>query len=229
MDTYEHVTYVTLLSHCLKMSIKIFGCYICPCRSYWKSRVRWSSWDGVPLAWWKSNWTPPEINLLRTGTLEGIESQRKPVRSYPTPFSETFWLIFTSILVQCTRMSKKSHFKMNFSVRHIIPGTFQNLKNLEYLYMDSNRIQRIEPSTFYGLNKLKYLGLSKNYLKALDKVSHFRKQLAGIYAWAIDGACQWNARTDLRIEIHKIGCFCACNLFSIHHNRKTPKTETTDF
>ena len=60
---------------------------------------------------------------------------------------------------------------MNFSVRHIIPGTFQNLKNLEYLYMDSNRIQRIEPSTFYGLNKLKYLGLSKNYLKTLDKVS----------------------------------------------------------
>ena len=78
--------------------------------------------------------------------------------------------------------TKKSHLKMNFSVRHIIPGTFQNLKNLEYLYMDSNRIQRIEPSTFYGLNKLKYLGLSKNYLKALDKVSHFRKQLAGIYA-----------------------------------------------
>ena len=89
------------------MSIKIFGCYICPCRSYWKSRVRWSSWDGVPLAWWKSNWTPPQINLLRTGTLEGIESQRKPVRSYPITFSETFWLIFTSILVQCTRMSKK--------------------------------------------------------------------------------------------------------------------------
>ena len=72
---------------------------------------------------------------------------------------------------------------MNFSVRHIIPGTFQNLKNLEYLYMDSNRIQRIEPSTFYGLNKLKYLGLSKNYLKTLDKVSQFRNA-HGMFQWA---------------------------------------------
>ena len=75
---------------------------------------------------------------------------------------------------------------MNFSVRHIIPGTFQNLKNLEYLYMDSNRIQRIEPSTFYGLNKLKYLGLSKNYLKTLDKVSQFEmttESSSGLILW----------------------------------------------
>ena len=100
MDTCGYVTYVTLLSHCFKLSIKIFGCYICPCRSHWKSRVRWSSWDGVLVAWWKSNWTPPEINLLRTGTLEGIESQRKPVRSYPIHFSETFWLTFTSKIVE---------------------------------------------------------------------------------------------------------------------------------
>ena len=121
----------------------------------------------------------------------------------PNPFLRDILTHFhVHCLVQCTRMSKNSHFKMNFSVRHIIPGTFQNLKNLEYLYMDSNRIQRIEPSTFYGLNKLKYLGLSKNYLKTLDKVSHFLNRLAGIYAWTIDGASQRNARTDFRTEIH---------------------------
>ena len=67
----------------------------------------------------------------------------------------------------------KGWFKHCFSIRTIIPGTFQNLKNLEYLYMDSNRVQHIAPSTFYGLNKLKYLGLSKNYLKTLDKVISF--------------------------------------------------------
>ena len=134
-------------------NLQIFGCYFRTSGSNWEPRFRWSAWDGVPLVGWKSHWLTTKVNFLWIGALEGVELERQSV-------SRRNNLKFVS----------KTH-RVYCSIRTIIPGTFQNLKNLEYLYMDSNRVQHIAPSTFYGLNKLKYLGLSKNYLKTLDKVS----------------------------------------------------------
>ena len=178
MDTYEYVTYVTLLSHCFKCLLRFLDV-----TSARVGAIENHVFDGLhemESLWLDEN----RIGLLPKSIFCGLEHLKELnlnanrfvlTQSLSPRHSDSFSRPF-SFNALPVEWAKNDQVKINFSVRHIIPGTFQNLKNLEYLYMDSNRIQRIEPSTFYGLNKLKYLGLSKNYLKTLDKVSHFRKR-----------------------------------------------------
>ena len=50
-----------------------------------------------------------------------------------------------------------------------MPGVFQNMPNLEQLYLDQNRIRHLPGNMFYGLNKLKQLTLADNQIRVIDQ------------------------------------------------------------
>ena len=73
----------------------------------------------------------------------------------------------------------------NNSLQMLTSGMFQQLKNLEKLYLTGNRISSIEANSFSGLQKLLTLDLSDNLLSSL--VGGSLSELTALKELHIDG------------------------------------------
>ncbi|KAM6457875.1 peroxidasin homolog isoform 1-T2 [Liasis olivaceus] len=53
-------------------------------------------------------------------------------------------------------------------IKHIKPGVFRNLKNLDTLLLNNNLLKHVAQNSFEGLKKLKYLYLYKNEIQSIQ-------------------------------------------------------------
>ncbi|XP_078355438.1 toll-like receptor 3 [Oculina patagonica] len=54
---------------------------------------------------------------------------------------------------------------------HIIPGSFRNLTNLQYLLLKKTGLTNLTNNAFWGLKQLKYLEISESYIYRPKKIS----------------------------------------------------------
>ncbi|KAL4233368.1 Immunoglobulin superfamily containing leucine-rich repeat [Mactra antiquata] len=57
----------------------------------------------------------------------------------------------------------------NNQIRMLIQGSFNNLRKLEYLYLQANEISYIQPGTLNGMMRLKQLIISSNLLTEIER------------------------------------------------------------
>ena len=53
-------------------------------------------------------------------------------------------------------------------IRHIPPGSFKNLNQLNTLLLNNNHLRRLRSGVFSGLHHLEYLYLYKNQIRSID-------------------------------------------------------------